>query len=167
MISFVLRRVAALASLAMVASIFFVWVDTPFGAPPTPYQAFSEVQSNLEALDISLMDALSELGQSTPGGLLAVVAFGVSIAGAAVFGVLGLAGFYPKIMRWIVGLLAACLALTIWVQLDDLLADALPILGEGLREDLASQAMEFLSVGAYLYFGGGAIVLLTALVGRR
>jgi hypothetical protein len=162
-----MTRLAAVAALAMVVSLFVPWLVLPLGPLPTPYEVFQQMNEAVKASDIGWVDFLSEMAGQSGTAFFGSTAFALTILLAAIFGVLGLAGAFPRGVRLLIGGLAGIIALFAWVRIQGQMNGLREALGTAAPDNALSLAMDYLGAGAYLYFGGAAVVLLLGLLQRR
>ena len=142
-----------LAAVAMAASWFLPWLGGPFGQTLVPHDA--------------IYDSLIEAPGDLPIELLAFVA---SFALAGLLAVLALFGMAPRALAWIVALIPVGLVARIVLGLRDGARDmGLPVPAADTVGEALNYAKDFLELGAWMYLGGAAVLLLLALVdpGKR
>lgn len=162
-----MRLLASFAALAMVVSLFLPWVAVPFGNSPSPFDAGRAFWEVAQEAGLNWGDLAGEVLEQSVVVAAALAAFALSVLLALLFGLTGLMGWFPNGARLIIAVLVAVVALIGWLQLSDLTGQLAEALGPAAPDDLISQAMEFLRPGAYLYFGGGVILLLTSFIPAR
>lgn len=142
-----LRQIALLCSVAILAGLFLPWVITPLGSNPVPWDA-------LPAFDRATAEAY--LRDAPPEVLLFLVSFAL----AALFLLLAVLGAEK---RWLAFLTGACIVglsgLTIWRARETLgLSEPQWTMEEANR--LFTLASDVLGPGGWAWIGGGAVLFL-------
>lgn len=144
------RPLVMLCAALLLGSIFLPWLSGPLGNDMVPWDAVSQLNGD------QINQVLSEL---PPEGL----AFVASFAFAALIFLLGLMGSAPRLLVLITGALPV--GLVGWALFQATRAgqsSPIPVTGDDISQIL-QQLAEVLGPGAWMWLGGGAVLLLLSL----
>lgn len=144
------RPLVLFCAIAMVASFFLPWLAGAIGSGTAPWDTFKTLDRS------QIEDLLSNLPPSA-------MAFLASFALAALLVLLGLMGAAPRLIAIVTG--AIPVGLAVWALYNASQpggASGLPI-PQGDFSQVIEQLVEVAGIGAWAWFGGGALLLLLGL----
>ncbi len=163
-----MRWLGFLFSAVILGSFALPWVDSPdYGTWSLldGVRALADANPDLRNFDdlSNLPNPASDIDPSNTI-LWAAIAFAVSFPLAALFGLIGLFGYYSKLMGFVLGAIpVGLLAYAAYGAYRARAAGAFDQLPPDLWQQLSTQAQAHLGLGAPAYFGAGVLLFLTAI----
>ena len=148
-----MRAIAILAAIAMVAGLFLPWLN-PGLVRFVPWDLAKELEPSLETLQRLATDAPE------------LLAFLATFALAGLFLLLALIGAPSRALAFLAG--GGAVAMVVYALLrlrDQAAALGLPLPSADTLGDFARRLPEVAGTGAMAWAGGGAVLLLAALIG--